>query len=64
MAVLLLAVAPLSLAQQAATEAKARSTAATSTASSKVRQLNIAKKPWTGDFDKMFERRMIRVYVP
>jgi len=29
-----------------------------------VRQLNIAKKPWTGDFDKMFERRMIRVYVP
>ena len=30
----------------------------------KPRQLTIANKPWTGDFDKMLERRMIRVYSP
>jgi len=29
-----------------------------------VRQLDISVKPWTGDFDKMLERRMIRVLVP
>src|SRR5262245_10296405 len=28
------------------------------------RKLAIANKPWTGDFDKMLERRMIRVYSP
>lgn len=28
------------------------------------RQLTIANKPWTGDFDQMLERRMIRVYAP
>jgi membrane-bound lytic murein transglycosylase MltF len=28
------------------------------------RQLAIANKPWTGDFDKMLQRRMIRVYAP
>jgi membrane-bound lytic murein transglycosylase MltF len=32
--------------------------------SSKPRQLTIANKVWTGDFDKMLERRMIRVYAP
>jgi membrane-bound lytic murein transglycosylase MltF len=32
--------------------------------SAKPRQLTIANKPWTGDFDKMLERRMIRVYAP
>src|SRR5215472_17852376 len=32
--------------------------------STKPRQLTIANKPWTGDFDKMLERRMIRVYAP
>jgi ABC-type amino acid transport substrate-binding protein len=31
---------------------------------SKPRQLAIANKPWTGDFDKMLERRMVRVYAP
>jgi hypothetical protein len=31
---------------------------------SKPRQLTIANKPWTGDFDKMLERRVIRVYAP
>jgi membrane-bound lytic murein transglycosylase MltF len=30
----------------------------------KPRQLAIANKPWTADFDKMLERRMIRVYAP
>ncbi|HET9765348.1 MAG TPA: transglycosylase SLT domain-containing protein [Thermoanaerobaculia bacterium] len=29
-----------------------------------VRQLAIANKPWTGDFDRLRERRMIRVLVP
>jgi membrane-bound lytic murein transglycosylase MltF len=30
----------------------------------KVRQLEISIKPWTGDFDAMLERRVIRVLVP
>jgi len=34
------------------------------TEASKPRQLTIANKPWTGDFDKMLERHMIRVYAP
>src|SRR6516225_2639702 len=33
-------------------------------AAAKPRQLAINNKPWTGDFDKMLERRMIRVYSP
>src|SRR6516225_3101218 len=33
-------------------------------AAAKPRQLAINNKPWTGDFDKMLERRMIRVYAP
>jgi membrane-bound lytic murein transglycosylase MltF len=28
------------------------------------RQLNLEARPWTGDFDAMLERRMIRVLVP
>lgn len=28
------------------------------------RQLNLTSKPWTGDFDQMLERRIIRIYVP
>src|SRR5215471_7353641 len=31
---------------------------------SKPRQLEIANRVWTGDFDKMLERRVIRVYAP
>jgi membrane-bound lytic murein transglycosylase MltF len=31
---------------------------------SKPRQLTIANKQWTGDFDKMLERRTIRIYAP
>lgn len=34
------------------------------TATPKPRKLAIANKPWTGDFDRMLERRMIRVYAP
>jgi len=30
----------------------------------KVRHLSTQNKPWTGDFDRMLERRMIRVLVP
>ena len=29
-----------------------------------LRRLDLTKKEWTGDFDKMLERRMIRVFVP
>jgi hypothetical protein len=29
-----------------------------------VRQLDVSTKAWTGDFDGMLERRMIRFYVP
>jgi membrane-bound lytic murein transglycosylase MltF len=29
-----------------------------------VRELEISNKPWTGDFDQMLERRVIRVLVP
>jgi membrane-bound lytic murein transglycosylase MltF len=30
----------------------------------KIRHLSTQNKPWTGDFDRMLERRMIRVLVP
>ena len=30
----------------------------------KPRGLGIVNKPWTGDFDRMLERRVIRVYAP
>ena len=33
-------------------------------ASAKARQLKIANRPWMGDFDRMLERRMIRVSAP
>src|SRR5678816_4758166 len=32
--------------------------------SAQPRQLSIANRPWTGDFDRMVARRMIRVLVP
>lgn len=32
--------------------------------SPEARRLAIANKPWTGDFDRLLERRMIRVLVP
>jgi len=40
-------------------------TPATKTAAAPpARGLSVANKPWTGDFDRMLERRMIRVYLP
>jgi hypothetical protein len=33
-------------------------------AGAKSRQLGLATKPWTGDFDQMLERQVIRVYSP
>lgn len=30
----------------------------------KVRQLDLSRKPWSGDFDAMLERRVIRMVVP
>ena len=38
--------------------------AAETPTSASPRKLAIANKPWTGDFDKMLERRVIRVYAP
>jgi membrane-bound lytic murein transglycosylase MltF len=55
LAVMLFAVAPLIAAQP--------SGGSTPTAT-QPRKLTIANKPWTGDFDKMLERRVIRVYAP
>ena len=33
-------------------------------AKQKARQLDLSSKAWTGDFDQMLERRMIRALVP
>ena len=44
--------------------AQAQSNASVTPGTVKPRQLTIANKAWTGDFDKMLERRMIRVYAP
>jgi len=49
--------APSKPATEAAAPAKAGEAAAP-------RKLQIANKAWTGDFDKMLERRMIRIYAP
>ena len=43
--------------------AQAPATASAAPATTTPRQLAIDNKPWTGDFDKMLERRMIRVYA-
>lgn len=44
--------------------AQAPATTAQPSAPPKPRQLVIDIKPWTGDFDRMLERRVIRVLVP
>jgi membrane-bound lytic murein transglycosylase MltF len=45
--------------------AQAPQAAASATSSTaQPRRLTINNKPWTGDFDKMLERRVIRVYAP
>lgn len=38
--------------------------ASVATGSARPRRLTIANRVWTGDFDKMLERRMIRVCAP
>ena len=50
----------------AQTPRPAAETAAAPATGDKARQLRVqgANKPWTGDFDQMLERRLIRVYVP
>jgi len=60
------ALAQTALAQTAPTAAPAGKPAesAKPAASSEPRKLQIANKEWTGDFDKMLERRMIRIYAP
>jgi membrane-bound lytic murein transglycosylase MltF len=44
--------------------AAAAQTTATPNAAPRTRKLVIANKPWFGDFDRLLERRMIRVYAP
>jgi membrane-bound lytic murein transglycosylase MltF len=63
--------AALSMCAIAATGAQAQQAAKAVTPPSKgapsdatTRHLNIASKPFVGDFDKMLERRIIRVYSP
>jgi hypothetical protein len=46
------------------TSGSAQSPKSAEPSTDKPRQLNIAVKPWTGDFDQMASRRMIRVLVP
>lgn len=53
----------LPLAAQAAPSSK-EATAALAAAPADERGLEIATKPWKGDFDGMLERRAIRFYVP
>jgi membrane-bound lytic murein transglycosylase MltF len=48
----------------AAAAAQAQAPEATPAPTAPVRQLAIANKPWTGDLDKLVQRRMIRVLVP
>ena len=42
----------------------AQRSASADASAAKPRQLNIASKPWTGDFDDMVKRRIIRALVP
>jgi membrane-bound lytic murein transglycosylase MltF len=59
----MIAMPPLLLALALSCAAHGQTPAADADAS-KPRQLAIANKPWTGDFDKMLERRVVRVYAP
>jgi membrane-bound lytic murein transglycosylase MltF len=51
-------------AQKATDKAQATSSAPTKGGEAEARRFQIASKPWTGDFDAMLERRLIRIYVP
>jgi len=59
-----IALLALVLAPAAFAQATAGASPEGGAAKAKPRQLAIANKPWTGDFDKMLERRVIRVYSP
>jgi len=52
------------LAAAAVSIAQAPAAAPAPAPTEKPRRLAIANKKWTGDFDKLLERRMIRVYAP
>ena len=67
LAALLLGISVLSSSARAASEPSASAVTQASSppaAVAKARQLNLAVKPWTGDFDAMLERRSIRFLVP
>jgi membrane-bound lytic murein transglycosylase MltF len=49
---------------QASTSATPAQPAGTDAPADVPRKLSIVNKKWTGDFDRMLERRMIRVYAP
>jgi membrane-bound lytic murein transglycosylase MltF len=57
-------VLPCSAAEKPATASAATKPAAAATSPAAGRSAAIAAKPWTGDLDKMVERRVIRVLVP
>jgi membrane-bound lytic murein transglycosylase MltF len=63
-AVLLLLVAAAGSAQTNPQAASAGGTGAEPQQTKQARALPVASKPWTGNFEAMLERRMIRVYVP
>jgi membrane-bound lytic murein transglycosylase MltF len=52
------------LAQAPATTTPSPAPSSTPAASTQPRALATTSKPWTGDFDRMLERRMIRVLIP
>ena len=52
------------IAAPAAAHAATKARAATTADDKHVRELKVANKAWFGDFDKLLERRMIRVLVP
>jgi membrane-bound lytic murein transglycosylase MltF len=56
--------APLSLAALLAASTGTTAQTPSPTPTSAPRKLAIANKPWTGDFDKLLARRMLRVYSP
>jgi len=64
LAVLLLAATAVAGAAQTAASATPASTTWAQASPAQARGLSLATKVWTGDFDKMLERRMIRVDVP
>jgi hypothetical protein len=60
---LLIALIASTIFQPVPAQAQQRGTSATQ-GTTEPRHLSITNKAWTGDFDKMLERRMIRVYAP